>query len=94
MSRKPLNPKVKISARGVPYVDKETLIRERLERLERVSVQPHPLQLSIDVICNDCGRLMSASFTVPDISDVNSKQLIICVDRCKCDSPLIRDENG
>ena len=31
--RKPLNPRIRISPRGVPYVERQTLVKERLERI-------------------------------------------------------------
>ena len=46
----------------------------------------HSMEMGVMVVCNDCGRVMDATWIVRDEAP---KQAILCVEKCKCDSPLL-----
>lgn len=64
--------------------------RAVVERLRKKGLLPRydpRTELGIMVVCNACGSLMDASWVNPD----GSRQAVIVVEKCNCNSPLMKE---
>jgi hypothetical protein len=54
-----------------------------------LSANPHPLDLVVNVVCNPCGSLIAAQWTMREEAP---KEAILCVEKCRCAPAPVSDE--
>lgn len=68
---------------------RDTLLSGSNKGASRLGVPSNPFVLGLMIVCDACGSLMNGEYVLPE----GGKQMVVAVDKCACDSPLLSQDS-